>query len=268
MNNKANQILKKIAEKNIKPQSKWIFLIKDYLIWVLCGFAILIGALAMGVIIFIVNDNDWDIYWYLQKSFWTYLFILMPYFWIIILSLCSFLAYLNYKHTRKGYLLNRYILIFVSIFIVFILGWTIFAIGISEKIDKAFGQKIPYYKNTEMHKVSFWSNPEKGLIAGKIIKMGDGHNFYLIDLEDKKWNVMGNEANLKRGVNMKVGERVKVIGGINEIKNVFNAREIRPWGCGCSLCKKNNNTEECNQALNENKTGGIVSDGRMMNYCN
>lgn len=268
MNDKANEILKKIEEKKIKPKSKWVFLIKDYLIWVLCGLTVLIGALAMGVIIFIINDNDWDIHGYLRKSFLTYVLILIPYFWIFVLGLFSLLAYLNYKHTRKGYLLNHHIIIFISVFAVLVLGWTLFASGISERMDKTFAQKIPYYKNTEMHKINFWSNPEKGLIAGKIIRIEDGYNFYLIDFGNNEWSVVGTEANLKKGINMKVGERVKVIGEMDERGNVFYAQEIRPWGCGCSLCKKNNNTEKCNRGLNENKIDGDIPNGRMINYCN
>jgi hypothetical protein len=253
MNDKASQILKNIEEKKIKPKSKWIFLAKDYLVWVFFGLATLTGAAAISVIIFVVNDNDWDIYKYLQKSFWAYFLMLMPYFWIIILLFLSFLAYFNYVHTRKGYLLNPYFVIFGSILFSVILGWALFAIGASEKIDKIFSQKIPYYRNTDSHKSDFWSNPERGLIAGKITKIKSGDNFYLEDLQNKEWEIVGKNVIWKKESIMEIGAKVKIIGKQDQENNIFQAQEVRPWGCGCHFCEdnKNNKTESCK--INNNK---------------
>lgn len=250
MNDKASEILKNIEEKKIKPKSRWIFLVKDYLIWILFGLTSLFGAIAISVIIFVINDNDWDIYKYLSKSVWSYFLILMPYFWIIALGLFSFLAYLNYKHTRKGYLLNPYVMILGSIFVSIVFGWMLFANGISEKIDKAFAQKIPYYKNTEMQKMIIWSNPEKGLMAGKIITIKDNDNFSLADLNNKEWKISGKNIIWKKGVEARVGERVKIIGRMNEKNNSFQAQEVRPWGCGHKFYNKNkfNNQDACDGA--------------------
>lgn len=262
MNNKASEILKNIEKKRIRPKSRWIFLVKDCLIWALFVLTTLIGAVAVGVIIFIINDNDWDIYRYLEKNIWSYFLILVPYFWIIILVLFSLLAYFNYMHTRKGYLLNPYLVIFSSILFSIILGWILFNNGIGEKIDKIFAQKVPYYKNTEMHKNVFWNNPEKGLLAGEIIEIEDKNSFTLKDLEKNSWNIVGDNILWKEKVLGIKGEKIKIIG---KIKNgrVFDAKEIRPWGCGCNSCVgdelnkhnscitgKGNGEKESNRSIN------------------
>lgn len=246
MIDKATEILKNIEDKKIKPKSKWVFLAKDYLVWGLFVLATLVGAMAISVIIFIINDNDWDIYKYLQKSIWAYFLILMPYFWIIILGILSFLAYFNYTHTRKGYLLNPYLVIFGSILFSIILGWALFAVGASQKIDKIFAQKIPYYKNTEMYKNVFWNNPAKGLLAGEIIQINDSNSFLLRDLEDNSWQIVGENIIWKEKVAAVAGEKIKIIGQIKEA-NLFRAQEVRPWGCGCNLCEsdKSSNSDSC-----------------------
>lgn len=243
MSDKASEILKNIEKRKIKPKSKWIFLAKDYLVWGLFGITTLIGAGAMGVIIFIINDNDWDIYTQLEKSCWTYYLILMPYFWIIVLCLLLFLAYFNYTRTRKGYLLNPYVVILSSILISILLGWVLFASGISEKIDKFFAQKIPYYKTTDMHKIIFWSNPDRGLMAGEITSIKDTNNFSLKDLNGKDWIITGKNITWEKGANLRMGEKVKIIGKMNAKNNIYKAQEVRPWSCGCSLCDKDDDTK-------------------------
>lgn len=232
MNDKASEILKNIEKKKIKPKSKWIFLAKDYLLWSFFALATLIGAVSLGMIIFIINDNDWDLYRYLEKNCWSYFMILMPYFWIIILVILSFLAYFNYTHTRKGYLLNPYAVILGSILISIILGWLLFVSGVGGKIDKIFGQKIPYYTTTDMQKVNFWSNPNRGLTAGRITKIKNADNFYLEDLNNKEWQIIGENITWEDGITAKIGEKVKIIGKMNDTNNTFQAQEVRPWSCG------------------------------------
>ncbi|MFZ2154306.1 MAG: hypothetical protein WAV16_03695 [Candidatus Moraniibacteriota bacterium] len=255
MIDKATEILKNIEDKKIKPKSKWVFLAKDYLVWGLFVLATLVGAMAISVIIFIINDNDWDIYKYLQKSIWAYFLILMPYFWIIILGILSFLAYFNYTHTRKGYLLNPYLVIFGSILFSIILGWALFAVGASQKIDKIFAQKIPYYKNTEMHKNVFWNNPDKGLLAGEIIEIKNDHSFLLKDLESNKWQIVGENIIWKEKVAAVAGEKIKIIGQVGG-KNLFEAREVRPWGCGCNLCESDESSSSDSCGMSQGKTEG------------
>ncbi|MDX9913565.1 MAG: hypothetical protein RBS77_03230 [Candidatus Moranbacteria bacterium] len=255
MSKQADAILKKIEKKKIKPKSKWVFLAKDCLVWGLCGLTTLVGAIAMGVIIFIVNDNDWDIYRQLEKSFFAYFFILMPYFWIIILGIFSFIAYFNYTHTRKGYLLNPYVVIAGSVAVSVILGWALFATGTSEKIDKFFAQKFPYYMNTDMHKMNFWSNPERGLVAGEVIEIKDASNFSLEDFNNKKWKIVGENIIWKDGAELRVGERIKIIGKIKGQANAFRAQEVRPWGCGCSFCDDGQDMHKsCDMSINKDSS--------------
>ncbi|EKE21177.1 MAG: hypothetical protein ACD_7C00318G0001 [uncultured bacterium] len=258
MNDRADKILKNIEAKKIKPAPKWKFLLKDYLVWSLFGLSTFVGALATGVIIFICNDNDWDIYNYLGKSFWSYGLILIPYFWIIILALLGSLAYFNYQHTRRGYLLNPYLVIAGSILASIFLGWLLFSSGISERMDKFFAGNIPYYQGMEANKQIFWSNPEKGLLSGEIDKIKNRDNFTLRDFRGKQWEIIGNNIIWKEGADMRMNERVKIIGKIGKEKNVFRAKEVRPWGCGCRFCggKQKYQHESCDIDTNNGNFRG------------
>ena len=230
MSEKAKNILEKIQKEKIRPRAKYFFVLRDLLVWGLFGLATIVGALAVSVIIFILTDNDWDVYRHLQKSFWGYLFVSLPYFWFLILLALVGTAYWNYKHTRKGYLLNPYILFLSSFLVSLLLGWALFAGGAGERLDRFFGEKIDYYSGAEAHKIKNWSNPESGLLAGKIVEIEKGY-FYLNDFDAQRWRIIEEETAWRRGVQKEIGEAVKIIGNLEEDK-IFRAQEIRPWQGG------------------------------------
>jgi len=245
MNEKAKEILKSIKDSKVKPISKWKFIFKDYLMWGFFTLTTLVGALATSVIIFIVKDNDWDIYKYLEKSFLGYFLILMPYFWIIILFILAYVAYLNYRQTRKGYLLNPYWVILGSIFISVMLGWILFDLKIGRQLDQMCAKNIPYYQGMELQKKNLWSNPEKGLLAGEIIDFKDEDNFVIKDLNNQNWNIIGDGVAWKNEINKEIGEEVKIIG-VYESKDKFKAKEVRPWSCHCQKCAQSDgNNHRC-----------------------
>lgn len=225
---KASEILSKIKEKKIEPKSRWRFLLKDYMVWVFFGSAILVGAMAFSVIIFLLNDNDWDIYEHLDKSFASYLLLSLPYLWIIILSLFSFLAYFNYRNTRNGYRVNPVAIVLVSVLLSVVLGGVSFGAGFGRVIDSTFSENIPYYENMIMYRQAVWNNPEKGLLSGTITEIEDNDNFYIEDNEEEDWEIKGEDILWRRPETQEVGEKVKVIGE-KEDEDTFVAEEVRPW---------------------------------------
>lgn len=235
MSEKAKEIFENIKEKKIKPASKWKFILRDYFLWSFFGVATLVGAVAMSVIIFIIKDNDWDIYEYLDKSFLSYILILMPYFWIIILFVLAYLAYFNYKQTRKGYKINPYWVILGSILVSVVLGILLFNLKIGSQIDKNLSGKIPFYRSNEIYKENFWSNPERGLLSGEIVDIKEDDHFAIRDLNYQDWEVTGKDILWKDRVNKVSGERVKIIGAYLG-ENKFEAKEVRPWSCHCQKC--------------------------------
>jgi len=227
MSDKVEKIFENIKEKKVKPKARWFFLAKDYCIWGIFAAATILGSLAISVIIFFLTDSDWDLYKYLDKSFWGYVLLSLPYFWLVILAGLAWLAYFNYKHTRKGYLFNPYLVVFASIATSVVLGWGLFANGMGEKIDEILESNFTYYTGVEEHKKEFWSNPESGLLAGEI-KEVEEEEILLEDFNGKEWQVETDDAQWKKSVSGEAGENVKIIGE-TEGDETFKAQEIRPW---------------------------------------
>ncbi|MFA6184441.1 MAG: hypothetical protein WC682_05095 [Parcubacteria group bacterium] len=228
MSDRASKILKDIEQKKIKPKSRWLFLAEDYLLWAFFVLTTLVGALAVSVIIFIWADNDWDIYKYLEKDFFIYMLWSLPYFWFIVLVILSIIAYFNYIHTRKGYLLNPYGVVAIGLLGSIFLGWIFFVSGMGKSVDEILDDNVVYYNGSDKNKIFFWTNSNRGLLAGEIIELKDGSSLLIMDFNKERWQVMGDDTIWEKSATHKIGERIKIIGKI-EKEGVFKAREIRSW---------------------------------------
>lgn len=228
---KAKKILKSIKDRKIKPKSKWLFLLRNYLVWLIFGLAIFVGAIATSVIIFSLTDNDWDLYKILDKSSVSYIIMSLPYIWIVILIIFSLLSYLNYKHTKTGYRIEPIKIISISVLLSVFFGSILFTGGFGEFIDYKLSKDIPYYEKMMAQRQLIWSNPEKGLLAGEVVKINSKNDFYIRSLSGEEWHIIGDSILWKGRASGSEGKKVKIIGRILG-DNVFIAEEIRPWFSG------------------------------------
>jgi hypothetical protein len=227
MDNISEKILEKIKEEKIVPKPRWQFLLKNYVIWTIFGASIIVGSLSLAVILHTTLENDWDIYRYLGKDPIIFIFISLPYFWIILLALILAADYYEYKHTKSGYRYRYYWIVLCSILVSFVLGLVFLHLGMGKEIDEIFARNIPYYSGTLKHKKEIWSHPEKGLLAGRIKKIIDNKDFDLEDFRGAIWEV--REGNIIWHEEPKVEEEVKILGDKTDNCCVFFAKEIRSW---------------------------------------
>ena len=226
--NKISQkILATIKEKHIKPKPKWEFLLKSYLIWTLFGFCLVVGALSASVVIYLLVNNDWDLYRYASGSFFEFFFITLPYFWLFIFVLFIAVAYYNFKHTKKGYLTSLGKVIGICLFLSFLLGGLIYAAGFGKMLDNALSENFSYYNDFLEHRRQIWNQPGKGMLAGTIIKI-ESERFNLLDLIGEERCVDCLNKHICNLAEINIGKNVKVLGESVE-SECFKGRLLRVW---------------------------------------
>ncbi|MDD5071436.1 MAG: hypothetical protein PHQ42_01740 [Patescibacteria group bacterium] len=232
VSNLAKEVLEKIKEKHIKPKPRWEFALREYIIWLFAGISFLVGSLAVAVIIHMVRNNDWDLHGKVSGGLTAFIFATLPYFWLLLLAVFIALAYYNFKHTKGGYRFSLRLLVMSSILASMFLGIFFYNIGLGWSIDRMFSDKLPFYNNLIFHRRMIWDNPEKGMLAGKIISRMPGGDFRFKDLDNKIWVMHGQISSSTPWTPL--GERgmIKIIGEPMDNFN-FRVRQIRPWpGCG------------------------------------
>lgn len=228
MNDLVKKTLEKIKQDHLVPESRWNFLIQKFSKWFLVGLFIVLGAGTISVIYYLILQLDWDLHQAMQRNFILYMLAILPYFWVIILGLVVGATFLSIRKTEHGYRFSRLKMGgAVGLSLVF-LGLFFYFLGLSNRINNIVIKNVPYAMHHTVTKEIQWMQPEKGLLAGKIIQL-EKNEFQLKDLKGSDWTVYFNqETSVRPAVNFSEGEMVKIIG-TQEVKSLFKAKEIRPW---------------------------------------
>ena len=222
------KIIERIKEENIQPIPKWYFTTKNMFAWLAFAVSIFIGAAAFSVILFSIQQVDFDLVSHLSHSGLELILGLLPFFWIVALLIFLVVAIFSFQKSKQGYKFTRTRLVGFSTAISILLGTLFFIGGGAQWLDNTFEAHMSSYEGMEEKKMKIWMNPEKGYLSGSIEEV-NGDVFQLIDFNGKKWDVSYGEAFIPSSVFLEKGEQVKLIGEITET-NDFRADEVRPWG--------------------------------------
>jgi hypothetical protein len=225
--NFGQEILKKIEDKKILPEPKWRFLLKDYLIWLLAAVCLFVGSLAVAVILFVVLNNDWDLYRNATASFWQFFLAGLPYLWIILLALFVELIYYNLRHTKTGYRYRFRSIFFGTVLASVVLGAIFYNIGFGRAIERMLINNLPFYERfSPQHRL--WQRADRGVLGGIIVNIGNNGKITIRDPFGHNWQVdaatietIGNSGELQ------VGQRVRIIGR-RQAGDTFEAKIIKP----------------------------------------
>lgn len=220
------EIIKIIEERKIKPAPRSYFLAKNFFYWLVSALSLAIAGLSFGLIIFLLTNSDWYLYKYLNTSQAQYALLAMPYLWFFVLAVFSIFAYSYFRSTKKGYRYDYIVVFSGGASAVLILGVIFLGLGACENVHIAL-KRISTYESLVYDKDDAWSNPEKGLLAGKVIRVDDNANFAILDSNGKIWNIKTDLAKLPGGVNLKNGQTVRLIG-IASAGNIFLANMSKP----------------------------------------
>jgi RNase P/RNase MRP subunit p29 len=226
----SDELIEKMKLLNIKPKPVWHFTFKTAFYWFLFLVSVILGAFAFSIILFSIQQTDFDLVSHMSHSKLEFLLGMAPFFWIISLFIFLFVAMIGIKKSKKGYKFSYAKLVAFSASFSILVGTSFFIGGGGEWLENTFSARVGLYEGIESKKAKFWSEPENGFIAGNIVEVGN-NTIQLADLSNKIWTIDIEHANIPRSVLITEGEKIKIMGEIIS-ENSFRASEIRPWGGG------------------------------------
>lgn len=241
MNDIAKKINQEIKDKDIKPRSKKYFVLKQIIIWILFGWALLLISLAIALGWEISVQQDYRLMLALPDRF---LFIIqtLPYFWIVLAIVLAVIALVEFKGTNKGYKLQWYFILLGLIILNFILAGIFYFTGVAQYIENKLESHIPGYHRVVPVPQKMWLEPEDGLLSGIIIETedvppmrdpADGWKIIILeDWDENEWEVVIEEDTMMPPfLELTEDEAIRIIGeAIDE--NEFRAFGIKPWQKG------------------------------------
>jgi len=223
----SEKILEKIRDRHIKAKPKWYFRLRDIVIWLVLVLTVALGSLSFAVLIFLIFDINWGIHKYLNRGLAHYVIASLPYFWLIILPLLIVISLIDFRCTKKGYKYTWEKIIAIILIFVCVFGLLLFGAGAGARINRSF-RGIPFYGRMMRNKERIWLQPEKGLLAGRIIEIAEGGEIKLKSADNIIWTIKYGDGLNAGELNLTEGDRIRIIGD-KKADNVFEAKKIQLW---------------------------------------
>lgn len=220
-------IIDKIKEKNIKQKPKWHFTVRNMFIWLMFFIGVLIGAISFSIILFTIQQIDFDLVSHMSHSKLELFLGLLPFFWIIGLLIFLLVAIFAFQRSKNGYKFTWFRLLGISITFSILIGTLFFIGGGSQSLETAFASKVNYYESIQQKKMKIWMKPEEGFLSGTIENVV-ADTIQLIDFNNKKWDIDYSNSFIAPIISLEKGEQVKLVGNMTQ-NNKFKANEVRPW---------------------------------------
>ncbi len=230
-----NQIVDIIKKQNIKPKPKWYFDLKNISIWVLYLIFMLIGAISFAIILFAIQQTDFELLSHFGHSKLELFLSTLPFIWIVLLIIFILGSLYAIYYSQRGYKFTFSKLIAINVGLSVLIGTMFFIGGGAAWFENAFAIRTGFYESIQKKKERIWQNPDKGNLAGVIEELKDGE-LILIDFNNKKWTISTDSTFIANAVILEKGEKIKLTG-LRTNESSFKAKEIYPWG-GKEMQKK------------------------------
>lgn len=228
MSSISRKTLKVIEERGITPQPRWHFFARDCSLWCVLASLLILEIVIVETILYVLLDRYWDVYPFLGMGFWGYLFLSLPYFWMVLLFIFGWVVYQNISRIKTGYRYPFYAVLTGSVVGSMAVGSMLLYGGVIVEVHNIFEKQVPLYSSLVYSKEDIWNNADTGLLGGEIMEeIPEEEVFVLKDLRGRHWRVQ-REAGEERIRDFPKGSRVRLIGR-RQGEDMFYAEDVRPW---------------------------------------
>jgi hypothetical protein len=224
----AAKLVEKIKQENLRPKARWRFTLKNVMAWLGFVSAAFIGAVSFSVILFAIQQVDFNVVDHISHSLLELFLSMIPMVWILCLIVFVSMAAISLQYSKKAYKLGSLKLIGLCVAFSILTGTLFFYSGGAKWLEQAFDTNIDIYESIQDRKTKMWTQPTEGYLSG-IIQSVDDNAFELRDFTDKLWQVEYQDVDIVPSVSVIPNEKIKMIGKMTG-DNKFIAEKIRPWG--------------------------------------
>lgn len=206
------KILERIESENLEPRPKFIFTLREVILWVGIGISAFLASVSVGSFIFqsintILLPPHLHVFFGLIRIGLIILFIVLIVFQVV--------------HTEKGYKRKNTAYVAFGSIIIGIVGYIFFSTQFTGIIE----QRIGGLGSIQQGK-TYWSEPHKtGLLAGEMIEITDS-GYVLFEALDNSTHVL-DARNINNPEIFIDFLRVKMVG--YEVDGIYYPCKVSSW---------------------------------------
>lgn len=230
--NLKDSVIEKIEQEHVCPRSRLFFVCKETLVWIFWGLSVVVGALAVAVSLFVISHSQYSLYEATHDNFFTFFVGALPFLWIGLFGIMTYLAITNLRHTKRGYKYNAKTVI-VSSMVLSLAGGAFFQLfGFGQALDYKLGKQMKMYMSQEKQEMKLWQTPSDGRLIGRQVlsTVMPTSTVVFEDSKGARWNLDVSELAPMDLNLLSSGKKVRIVGTTSNLATKqFHACGAFPW---------------------------------------
>ncbi len=232
---RSDSILEEIEKRKAVQIPRWHFLVKRLGFWLLAVISVLTGALSIATAIYVFLDHDfiedqgYINQFFIERPLIADVISSIPYVWLAALVLFTLVAFFGFRHTKKGYRHSASKVIAASLTASLLLSAGLNMVDIGGYIHRYLIENIHFYNKLIYANEQRWTNSDKGLLGGKVIKVNMRNHILVVrDFSKAVWQVDISKTEVHPKTQMTPGSYLKITG-VKTGQRTFQAVSIQGW---------------------------------------
>ncbi|MCK5472146.1 hypothetical protein KAI54_03085 [Candidatus Gracilibacteria bacterium] len=202
----SKKILDKIKSEKISPREKWVFLAKNYGVWLLVIFGIVLAGIFVGNFVSDLLLAEWDIFPRFPGGRINFLANAISVFLLAGIFAASVFTFFFFRKTKRGYRVGILALAGMILVMSAVGGISLLSTPLPLKFHEIRLQHFPPHLDPQK-----WMNPSEGFLFGEILEIGE-KILILNAFDNLMWEVDVSDARIPPFLELKEELKVRVIG--------------------------------------------------------
>ena len=237
-----SSVLSRIESDHVCPKSRLFFRSRECMVWFLWLLSVIFGAFAVAVTLYVLMNNQYSLYEATHDNLFTFVIEVLPFLWVGIFGLMTFVAIYNLRHTSRGYRYPVSVILASSLVLSLAGGSALQLFGFGYSIDHRLGKSMPMYVSQEKLEERVWQMPTEGRIIGKQVftTLRPTSTIIFEDVTGQRWQVMVDELEAYDMELLASKGKIKLLGRVLDEKVFkFHACGVFPQMIGQDMTMDN-----------------------------
>jgi hypothetical protein len=237
-----DRLFERIEAESITPAPRMKFLVTEWGIWLVWVLTVFFGAAALAISGYVTMSAQYALYEATHANFLTFMVAIMPYIWVALFALMTYISVYEIKNTKHGYRYST-LMILGSNAICTVLGaMLLHSLGMGYILDKKLGEQIGMYMSLEKKEQSMWQMPREGRLVGVLELVetpadGEAPVLNFKDIKGVLWRLSDAELDERERLLLARSVPVRLIGTTTSDFS-FHVCGVFPWLSGKAMPRK------------------------------
>jgi hypothetical protein len=237
-----DRLFDRIEAEAITPTPKMAFVASEWGIWLVWVLTVVFGATALAISGYVAMSAHYAIYEATHENFLTFMVAIMPYIWVVLFALMTYISVYEIKKTKRGYRYSTVMILGSNVIFTILGAMLLHCLGLGYTLDKKLGEQIGMYMSLEKKEQMMWQTPAQGRLLGvlePLVVVDEGEETILNfkDIKGVLWRLTTSELNEREQLLLSRALPVRLLGTTTS-EFSFHVCGVFPWDQGRAMPRK------------------------------